>query len=95
MVLELLKVCHNNKTIYYIMKSIFKEKKMFTLHNPKKNLIKDLKNSKELYTKLVSISKKNGKYKLRAKRQLEYIDDFIEYIEGLDAKEIKDLLKDA
>ena len=68
---------------------------MFGLRNPKKNLIKDLRNSKELYRTLVAISKRNGKYKQRAKRQLDYIDDFIEYINELSASEIEDLLKDA
>ena len=67
---------------------------MFIKRNPKKNLIKDLRNSEELYIKLKAISKYDTKLQNRAKRHIEYIDDFIAYIENLSANELRELLKD-
>jgi len=67
---------------------------MFIKRNPKKNLIKDLRNSEELYSKLKAISKYDTKLKNRAQRHIEYIDDFIFYIESLSADELRELLKD-
>jgi len=66
---------------------------MFSLRNPKKALIKDLRNSEELYKKLVSLSKENRKLQNRAYRHIKYIDEFIEYIDSLNAKQIDELLK--
>ena len=68
---------------------------MFFTHNPKKTLIKELRNSEKLYEKLYKLSKGERTLKRRANKSFQDIEDFIKHVESLTAKEIKDLIDDA
>ena len=65
---------------------------MFTINNPQKTLIAELKKSKDLYEKLYHVCEYNPYLQNQAYENIKDIQSFIEYIESLTALELKYLI---
>ena len=65
---------------------------MFTINNPQKTLIAELRKSKELYTKLYHACEDDPYLQNQAYQNISDVESFIEYIKSLTASELKDLI---
>lgn len=68
---------------------------MLFKHNPRKNLINDLKKSKELYIRLQSVAQNDPYFADRIQDNLDDINYFIQVIKNMPLNDLENLLKNS